>query len=294
MMRRTVLAAAAGAAMSAAGLSGGCVAPGGPTAEEKAALAAAREDYDSGRPVSAETRLNPLCDPRRPEPYGEALYLRALARCAAVKGRSAAPGRSPDAVIDAAREDLETALRAPPPPENPDHHRLCHAALGHLHFFKRIPDYGRAVRHYRAALPPEGEWAAKPDIDELLFYLGVAEQRSGDWDSASRHLRAVTTAFPSGRYDAKARKHLSAGAFTLQTGTFSQITNAAEQTNRLRGQGLPAVIEPKPSPAGTPVLHVVKCGRFRTYGEALAAVPAVKAALRVPGSTLDPEVVVVP
>jgi tetratricopeptide (TPR) repeat protein len=270
----------------AAGLCSACAAP---QADDQAVLSGLRADYEAGRLAGLDARLTPLCDPRRPE-AAEALYLRGLARVAV--GRHAGSVATADQYFEAARIDLEAADQLARREGDVRLIRYAQAALGHVHFHKRLADYPRAAAHYRAALPPEPEWRSEPDIDELLFHLGVAEQRSGDWESAVGHLTSAVTARPGGRYDARARSHLSAGAFSIQVGSFVSPENAADQRTRLARQGVAASVEYRPTTAGA--RHIVKVGRWRTYGEAVAALPQVKAALRPLSPGRDPEAFVVP
>jgi len=249
----------------------------GPSQDDAKTINAARVDYDRGRYVSVESRVGPLADPQKPTAV-PALYLRGLSRVG--MARIKAPGRSPEALFDQAKTDLEIALRLAERDEDLETARLTQLALGHVAFYRRHPDSARAVVHYKAVLPANApEWAGRSELEETLFHLAVSEQRLGDWFGAAKRLRSVVSLFPRGAWEAKARQHLDTDAFSVQAGAFATFQNASDTQAHLRRHGLQAIIDEKRTPSGT--RHIVKVGHYRTYNEAGAALADVNAVLRL-------------
>ena len=158
------------------------------------------------------------------------------------------------------RPDLERALTQCKRPE------LCanaHVALGSMDW--AAGRTSAAIDHYRQALPNLPD---RPPMDIVLYRLGVALQRAGQWSQAREHLAELIGRYPSSSVITAARRRFSwtYDYFTIQVGAYSSGNAAAKEVERLRKAGLKAE-KRLDTRSGRP-LHAVRAGQYPTYAQA--------------------------
>jgi len=242
----------AGALLACGLLACGCtrLGPG-----ERESLQQASREYSLGRVDAAMARLDPLIrDFSRAEEIAEAHYIRGL--CHARQGRE-----------DAARADFQKALNS----RRRDVVGLARASLGTMAFQRG--DYAAAAEHFEKGLPDVPD---APPKDQLLFSAGLAMQRAGRWKDAPAQFAAVLHRFPDRPIAERARR--MAGwthpYFAIQLAAYGTADSAEQAVRAYRSRGLSAVQENHPR--GGRAMWIVMTGRYATYADAVAALPAVR------------------
>lgn len=194
-----------------------------------------------------------------------ALYVRGMAQARA--------GHRPQAYSDLRRaaisaHDTAVAWRA-------------FAVLGVLSF--EDEDWIAATDSFTRAV---GQMPSLPPMDALLYRLGLCHERTGRWADALTAYRRIVSAFPAGRYAARAdrRLQIQANCFAVQVGVFSRQDGALRQVGQLADDGLEAYV--RRELRDNELHHVVLVGRYESYSQAVAAVVRVRA--HVPTAQLWP------
>jgi tetratricopeptide (TPR) repeat protein len=129
-------------------------------------------------------------------------------------------------------------------------------------------DFAEAETCYGNALESD-RYALKQD--EVLYHLGLCQQRQGRWEAARITHDRLKREFPSSEYameeiaaNPASQPSGSAGTcFTVQAGAFSDIENAVTLSGRLRREGFDPTLAAVH--AGGKLLHVVRVGQFTTW-----------------------------
>jgi len=226
-------------------LAAGCTEMG-PT--EKRLLREADQMYRSGNVTGAATR----CD-RLIQNFGDA---NEIAEAYYIRGLCRARSRQVKAAID----DFQAATRKS---KRDDLTALSRASCGSLAY--QLGDWDAAHRHLSEALP---DLPASPPKDELLYTAGMAAQRAGEWEDASRWFREIIHRFGNRPIATEARRMAQwrHPYFAVQLGVFRNSNNAAEFVRKMREQRVDAVQENLPR--GGEAVWVVMAGRYRTYADA--------------------------
>lgn len=114
----------------------------------------------------------------------------------------------------------------------------------------------------------------KPPADEIRYRLGCVLQRKGRWDEADEQFDRVAHVYAGTEVARRAQLRLRCRAWTVQAAAFGRKDLADAESARLRGQQLPAVTRSVIS--GDSLRFVVQVGRYATYEQAAAALPAVR------------------
>ncbi len=232
--------------MALALATGGCDSP------PKTDLSAAVGAYERGRYRTALEKAEGIADKADGEAADQARYLAGVSAVRLGKRRRAVRLLRP--VADGGGRELQGR---------------AHAAIGLL--YKDRKAYRKARKHLdRATDLLSGEEHAR-----AAFHLGVVEQRLGQWDRAGRHLRRAASRSSDKGLRQRAKKRVSATAFTLQVGAFSERTNARERAEELRSVardkklGSPRIVKGRSDDGGP--LYRVQTGRFDDYRSARKA-----------------------
>lgn len=228
-----------------AGLGGGCA----PLPQDSIRrMEDAELAYRSSRYDRAEQLVTAVIDAHADKPEtAEALYLRGLCRIKAGKQTEA-------------RADLNRALRLTRRNDLVD---LIHTQLGNLEFDQRR--YTQAVIYYEPAYQDLPDRAPK---DRVGFQYGIALQRSGRFARARSLLAEVAREFPTSGYATQARRKAAwpHQYFSIQCGSFLNISGAHQHASSLNAKGVNAVAYPDES--SSPKRYVVRVGRYPTYAAA--------------------------
>jgi tetratricopeptide (TPR) repeat protein len=222
----------------------------------KQRLLEARRCYD-GRDWAGAERAAGLVIAAYPnaEEIAEAYYLRGLSRVR--------DGRATEALADL-REARRRSKRKD---------LACRADIAVGMVLQEQGAYARAASSYDRAV----EGKDVPDLlAEALFNLGLCRERAGQWRAARQAFDRLLRRFPSDPHAVDARRHAAwpHQYFAIQCGVFRNRANASSLLGRLRGQGLDAYIESRPtSRAGD---NAVRVGRFGDYSAAGRALPSVR------------------
>jgi len=185
----------------------------------------------------------------------EAYYLRGLAKYA-LGDRAGA------------RADLSEAL------QRTDHDELrgkAYLALADLDWDEQ--DMAGAENNYRKALaylPPR-----QPPADHAYYRLGCVLQRQGRWEQADVQFSRVLFLFGDSPFAQRSRRRIHSTAWTIQVAAYRQKARAVATAESLRAKGLSANVKSALSQGD--VLFLVQVGRYPTYEQAKAALPAIKA-----------------
>ena len=143
-------------------------------------------------------------------------------------------------------------------------------ALGDLCY--QAGDVDGAQRRYRqciALVGPKGEASG-----QAHYRLGHLLQRQGRWSEATEVFGRLVRQFSRTKLASLVRRRMYGSAWTVQAGAFASKRNADAMVRRLAQQQLAAVEELSPRDEGT--YHVVKIGRYQTYGLAEEALRLVR------------------
>jgi TolA-binding protein len=223
--------------------------------EAKQLLTQARTAYqrnDNGTVVSLTSRFFQ----EHPDSVAldEAHYLRGMARFRL--------GKYPAAVTDFKRALDETrsdSIRA-----------LAYTQLGEIAFMRNELD--RAEEFTREALQYTDP--GEPPADKALYRLGCTLQRQGQWVEADERLGKVTFWFRDTELAKRARRRISARAWTVRAGTFTQRRFAEAAVRELRKADLPVKLQVEVR--GGELVYLVEVGRFEDYSRAAAQLTAVR------------------
>jgi TolA-binding protein len=191
---------------------------------------------------------------------GEAYYYRGMSRLA-LEDRSGA------------RADLTQAAGL-----LPDRLLAAQAMLSLGELTEEAGDLGAAERLYRQSV--EKLDLGQTPADEALFRLGGVLQKQGRWADADLPLDRLIYLFAGAPLAEKARRKVRCTAWTIRDGTTSDRPAALEAAAKLTKAGLPATVremlegdasEGRPSARLT---FAVEVGRYPTYAQAAAALPA--------------------
>ncbi|MCG3138344.1 MAG: hypothetical protein HJJLKODD_02207 [Phycisphaerae bacterium] len=147
-----------------------------------------------------------------------------------------------------------------------------YAQLGHLALTRE--DFSAAADYYADAVK---KLPNQPPKDEIYLRWGEALQKQGRWREARNILPKVWYEFPGGPYAQAARdKHdWPYEYFSIQCGTFGQLTNAQQLVEQLRPNRFnPALRQQR---TGSNVRHVVYVGNYSNYLDATADLVRVRA-----------------
>lgn len=227
------------------------------TAQQNERLAEAKQAQDAGqhsRAVDVLTRL--IAEAQDGQASCRALYLRG-------KSYSLA-GRADLALADLRRCTEQNA--------DPESTWRAFVLLGTIHFEERA-DWPAAREAYAAAaarMPGESR------RDVVLFRLGIACERTGQWGAALRWYDELVQRYPTSAaaQDARRRLSLRADHFAIQCGAFGVERNALELVTSLTRRGFEPYV--RREPRGQTYLHVVLVGRYATYDEALRQLGALR------------------
>lgn len=222
-------------------------------AHERQIVVQAAASYTRGDLAAATAQLDRIIRNYDTTPeVAEAYYLRGLCRWKSQQP-SAASQDFERGIAKSRREDLTAH---------------CRAALAAMAFERS--DWERAADLYAKALPHIPD--AVP-TDEILYAAGLAMQRAGRWKEAATQYRRILWKFPNRPVAANAR--IQAGwrhpYYAVQLGAFRDADNAAASVQEFRKHGLDPEMENLPR--GGQAIWVVMAGRYRTLGEARAALP---------------------
>ncbi|MBN1844571.1 MAG: tetratricopeptide repeat protein [Sedimentisphaerales bacterium] len=234
----------------AAGVLAGCA----PSASRqgKAQLSLARQQYEDQKlTLAVHTLTEFLRRESRSREAAEALYLRGLCY------RDREPPK-----YDLAEQDFQAALDKKP---DASVRAWAHVALAHIAYETRPASPDQAVQHYQAAL---GDLPDEPPKDAVLFRLGSALQRQGQWQQADVVLSRCFDSFKDSQYAGYARRAFGARIWRIQFGAFSQMDRAHQLIEELRPEGWTADWHPRRE--NGQMLYIVRAGRYPTYAEAQA------------------------
>jgi tetratricopeptide (TPR) repeat protein len=181
---------------------------------------------------------------------------------------------------DQAKLDFEQTIKKSKP--NSNLRRLCHVAMGHLFFETNPPENdSQAIEHYKKAL--DGMENKQPK-DAVLYRLGTALQRLGQWPAADAYLSQCFNLFPKSSFAEYAKTRFGVRAFKLQIAVVSDIRRARELIEKLRKSGWTAGWNPIWKDDKT--LYAVRTGNYQTYDLAIKALAQLQ--------EVQPQAIIVP
>ena len=232
-------------------LVGGCARAA--SKQGRAQLVLARSQYEGGKYVPAVRMLsNFIRDERGSKELGQAYYLRGLCYQEMGSGRELEASGDFEAAIKKSRGEAVAGL--------------AHVALGHIYFEKHPDKQDKAIEQYTAALGKLGE--VKPK-DVVLYRLGVAQQKLGQWSEADLHLSRCLDGFAESKYASYARGRFGSRRWRLQYGAFGNLGGAKRMVRELGRSGVEAEWLPRRKDGR--LLYAVQSGEYNTYAEAEAA-----------------------
>ncbi len=225
----------------------GCGAPNGGSIEQ-ARQAFDRRDYaETIRQTEAYIRERG----RGGEDTAAALYLQGRAYEEMQAANDAEAARN----LAAARQAYVSALQLSPP--QPLAARL-RTGVANVAYFQE--DYPTAIQQWTIAYEQTDLEDQKPWI---LYRIGLANQRLGNFDQADRLFAQVQQQYPNTEPANRARARQGHRAFHVQVGVFSQPLLANRMVEDLKSQGLAATISPDNQGR-----HVVLVGPASTWAAA--------------------------
>jgi len=136
----------------------------------------------------------------------------------------------------------------------------AYAALGHIYFETRTDKQDRAVAYYQNALKALKD---APPKDAVLYRLGVALQRLGQWKEADVHLSRCFNTFGSSMYASYARRYFGARTWRIQFGAFANLNAASQLVAELTGASWQADWQPQRDNGR--LLYIVRGGQYPTF-----------------------------
>jgi len=236
----------------------------------------AHQQYDGGRyNLAIQSTTAFLRREGRCREAGEAYYLRGLAYRQLGTGESGANREERDRkahrdFLDAIDHSKDVYIQS-----------LAHVALGHMRFENTPAEPQKAIDHYRKALEHLKEPAVR---DVVLYRLGVALQRNGQWDQANDTYSTLMADYPTSAFTARAREHFGATCWRMQWGAFSQLSAAQMLIVDLQRQNIEA--DWQAATVDQKLLYKVRSGRYNTYRLAEQAAAAAR--------LIEPQLMLVP
>ena len=136
--------------------------------------------------------------------------------------------------LAAARRAYVSGLQLNPPPALAGRLRT---GVANVAYFQE--DYPTAIQQWTVAYDQTDLADQKPWI---LYRIGLANQRLGQFDQADRHFAQVQQEFPNTEPAARARDRQGHRAFHVQVGVFSQPLLANRMVADLKAKGLVATV----------------------------------------------------
>jgi len=140
----------------------------------------------------------------------------------------------------------------------------AYVALGHIYFETRTAEQEQAVTYYQNAVKILKD---EPPKDAVLYRLGVALQRLGQWEEADVYLSRCFDTFGSSSYAMYARRNFGGRTWRIQFGAFSNLNRASQLVAELKGASWQADWQPHRDNGR--LLYIVRGGQYSTYLEAL-------------------------
>lgn len=227
------------------------------TPQARQSLIDADRLYKTGQFAAAQQSLDGwLAENEAVPEVAEAYYLRGLCRLK-LENRSAG------------QADLQLARQKARRPDLKSH---AAATLGCMAFEDGQFDRAAALLSQAAQALP-----AKPPLDVVLFRLGTAQQRIGQWAASREAFSRLATAVPRSPLILPARRKLNwpHDHFSIQCGAFRTSDSAGKAVSDLRAKGFDASPNADRSDGG---LHRVYVGRYATWADATGALTRVQAA----------------
>lgn len=140
-----------------------------------------------------------------------------------------------------------------------------YVALGHIYFENHIDQQEPTVRYYQKALETLSN---EPPKDVVLYRLGVAMQRLGQWEQADIYLSHCFDSFSDSSYARYARRHFGARTWRIQFGAFANVKRAQELVSQLNSAGRQADWQSHREEGR--LLYIVRGGQYPRYIEAQA------------------------
>lgn len=110
------------------------------------------------------------------------------------------------------------------------------------------------------------------DKARVYYHMGLIDQRAGRWDDAKREMTQAISATKDMKYRKVIEQRMSARAFTLQFGAYSQQKLADLRAAAIRKLPGGAGVRLMPSmTADGKSLYLVQAGNYTTYEQAAAA-----------------------
>jgi outer membrane protein assembly factor BamD (BamD/ComL family) len=237
-----------GALALAAAISSGC------TPRQQALRASAnalkQKDYDQTILLANEA----MDEKPSPQEAAEALYLRGRA----YEERPVSSQGQLDTNMQAARNSYVDALRRGPSKELSTYIR---ASLGKVAFFQ--DDFGTASQQL---------WLAYGDLKDpelkaaSLYYMGKAQQRSGQFNDADQTLSNVAQRYPNTEWAKKAAASRGIRAFYVQLGAYANPKSAETMIKAMQQRGI------RPAQAtDAQGRYLLRAGPFGSYAQAKQA-----------------------
>lgn len=223
---------------------------------ERDELTYATQAYNKGDISGAAAKLDRIIrDYPNAAEIAEAYYVRGLCRHKA--GSAQAAGDFERAIAKSQRADLTA---------------LARASLASVHYGRS--DWRRAADLYKQSIPGLPD---TPPTDQVLYRAGLAMQRCGQWQDATRQFARILWKFKTSPLveDASRLATWQHPYFAIQLAAFPRTDSAATAVQDYRARGLEAVQESRPRKDGA--MWVVMTGRYGTYTEAQAALGRVRA-----------------
>ena len=136
----------------------------------------------------------------------------------------------------------------------------AYVALGHIYFETHLDKQEQAVAYYQSALKTLKD---EPPKDAVLYRLGVALQRMGQWEEADIYLSRCFDTFGSSSYAIYARRHFGARTWRIQFGALANMNRASSLVSELQGAGWEADWQPHRDNGR--LLYIVRGGQYATY-----------------------------
>lgn len=234
--------------LSAAAILNGCTRTA--SKQGQAQLALAKKQYDNkDYTLSAHTLTEFLKREGGVQEAAEAYYLRGMCY------RYREPPKN-----ELAEEDFLQAVKKN---SNGPVQGWAYVALGHIYFETRTDKQDQAVAYYQNALKTLKE---EPPKDAVLYRLGVALQRLGQWEEADVYLSRCFDTFGSSSYALYARRYFGGRTWRIQFGAFANLNRASKLVVELTGAGWQADWQPHRDNGR--LLYIVRGGQYPTFLEA--------------------------
>jgi TolA-binding protein len=228
--------------------------PAQPSAQEQQQLQAGYKSYDGRDYDQAMAQADRyLTKHSTGKGSGEALYLRGRS----LEARTAQDQTQAKQNLQAARAAYIQALEQKPSPKLESY---ILTSLGNVAYFQ--DDYATAIQQWSTA-------SSKLDKNDIikawvLYRMGIAQQRLGQFPAADKTFVAVQQEFPATEPARRAKEHQGSRAFFVQLAAFTSTTSADSAANELRTKGVtPVRIK---DPQGRQLIRV---GPVANYAQAM-------------------------